>query len=159
MCVHVCLCVWVCVSACVCVCVCVSVCVCAPLASSPPGHHMQSWEPRLAPSVGLMPSLSPKQLAPTSLIILAGAMQEHTHTHIVDTLDGAKVYHTMTKSAELGKVFLKFILAVGCEINWRLHEFIILSGQTSYTGKIPIKGLERRGEERRDRTCKMRRIN
>lgn len=55
--------------------------VCAPLASSPPGHHMQSWEPRLAPSVGLMPSLSPKQLAPTSLIILAGIMQEHTTTH------------------------------------------------------------------------------
>lgn len=102
--------------------VCVWGCVCAPLASSPPGHHMQSWEPRPPPSVGLMPSLSPKQLAPTSLIILAGLMQEkhtniaHTHTH---TLDGAMVYHTMTKSAELGKVFLKFILAClsWCEMN------------------------------------------
>lgn len=71
--------------------VCVRVCVggcgrvwvwtSAPLASSPPGHHMQSWEPRLAPSVGLMPSLSPKQLAPTSLIILAGTMEEDTTTH------------------------------------------------------------------------------
>lgn len=58
--------------------------VCAPLASLSPGHHMQSLEPRPAPSVGLMPSLSPEQLSPTSLIILAGTMQKnhnrHTHT-------------------------------------------------------------------------------
>ncbi len=101
----------------------VGVCVCAPLASSPPGHHMQSWEPRLAPSVGLMPS-------PSSWPLQASLFQQEpcrntqpqTHTHIADTqtysmqqetdtLDGAKTYQTMTKSPVLGKVLLKFILA------------------------------------------------
>lgn len=91
---------------------------------------MQSWEPRLPPSVGLMPSPSPKQLAPTSLIILARA-HTHTHTHIktptkwdTDTLDGVDGYHTMIKSAELGKVLLKCILATWASVRWRLPTWI-----------------------------------
>lgn len=87
--------------------------MCAPLASSTPGNHMQSREPRLAPSVGLMPSLSPEQPAPTSLIILAGIMQEHTnhawtdarrHAWLeTDTRDRAEVYHTKEKWPKLGR--------------------------------------------------------
>lgn len=62
-------------------CVCVSVCI--TLASFSPGHHMQSWKPRLAPSVGLMPSPgpNPSSCPHTSLIIRGEIVQEHTHTH------------------------------------------------------------------------------
>lgn len=79
--------------------------VCTPLASFPPGHHMQSCEPRLAPSVGLMPSLSPPAAGPYKLHYSSrvhAGIYYHTHTQWVSIFsegdfDEYKVYDTMTK--------------------------------------------------------------
>lgn len=136
--------------------------VCAPLASLSPGHHMQSLEPRPAPSVGLMPSLSPEQLSPTSLIILAGTMQKnhnrHTHTQRThkdirserqtQLMEPRTITQWQSRQSLPGKVFLKLILAVWAGVRWTLPTRIHYSQRSSLQlDKLPISEVKWSGEE------------
>lgn len=121
---------------------------CSPLASFPPDHHMQGWEPRLAPSVRLMPSLSPKQLAPTSFIILT---QTHTHTnthkHSGDThaARGRRSPSYNEKNHQrLRRCFWNefWLLVKLVSDEYCLHEFNILNGQTGKWARYQLTAKE-----------------
>lgn len=134
--------------------------LCAPLASLPPGHHMQSLEPRPAPSVGLMPSLSPEQLSPTSLIILAGTMQNlttatrtpsgRTKTFAVrdrhNWWSQGLSHNDKVARACLGRCFWNsFWLSEQVSDEHCRQEFIILNGQACNWTSYPL--VEWSGEE------------
>lgn len=139
------------VQACVWACACA--CLCTPLASFPPGHHMQSSEPKLAPSVGLMLSLGPKQLAPTSIIILVGT-RTYTHTHRYEWRKTDRQTHSMKPRIIMqwqtprnpGRCFWNsFWLSEQVSDECCQHEFITLSGQQ--VGWVSYSSVERTGEE------------